>query len=264
MRLSRTKKVRTLLDRLNRHIEVNKYKNTLIWKPLVLAKDIFVKLRGREYIIQTIPSYKGVYFPIYKSARTTFIDLFNAIQEKDQKISGFLSVFRIRKSELDKKYADHFRFTFVRNPYSRIVSCYKDKIMNEARPTKHVKFATRISGASAPLMNTGNFFPGMSFKEFVREIARIPDDRADIHYRSQFCFVTDKNKRMLVDFVGKLENSAEDLKHVCEKLGIDTIPELPHKNRTTQGYREYYDYETKALVQERYMRDFEIFGYDLE
>lgn len=81
MRLSRIRKVRILLDRLNRHIEVNKYKNTLLWKPLVIAKDIFIKLRGQEYIIQTIPKYKGVYFPIYKSARTTFIDLFNAIQK---------------------------------------------------------------------------------------------------------------------------------------------------------------------------------------
>lgn len=110
-------------------------------------------------------------------------------------------------------------------------------------------------------MNTGNFFPGMSFKEFVREIAKIPDNKADIHYRSQYHFVTDKNMRLLVDFVGKLENTAEDLKQIYNNLGIDPSPELPHKNRTTQGYRRYYDEETRELIQKRYAKDFEIFGY---
>jgi len=65
---------------------------------------------------------------------------------------------------------------------------------------------------------------------------------------------------MLVDFVGRYETLAEDFDAVCDRIGIECA--LPHINRSRHGdFREYYTPETRALVEEVYKADIELFGY---
>ena len=66
---------------------------------------------------------------------------------------------------------------------------------------------------------------------------------------------------MAVDFLGRFENFENDFSYVCNYLNIPDL-KLPHINKRNRNrYTEYYDDETREIVEEKYARDIEYFGY---
>jgi len=153
----------------------------------------------------------------------------------------------------DNKY---FKFSFVRNPYDRIVSCWKNKVQNpQVRETVG-------NNMYMGFYKYDNIVGGMTFKEFVKSISELPDEESNSHFKSQYTFLTDKNGKLFVDFIGKFENLEKDYKKMCKRIGVKKIPKLEHKRRSKRKhYREYYDEKTKKLITERYKKDLELFGY---
>lgn len=148
-----------------------------------------------------------------------------------------------------------FRFSFVRNPYERMVSEYRYR----------------------------NYFHHHSFSDFV--LNKLPQRGWDDQYRHvmpQYDMLHDDSGRLLVDFVGRFENLRADFREVCRRLGIADA-ELPHRNpsnkrsrnlkrrvrnalfRNGEGdnarYTDFYDEETRDAVTALYRRDIETFGY---
>jgi chondroitin 4-sulfotransferase 11 len=109
-----------------------------------------------------------------------------------------------------------FSFAFVRDPWDRLVSCYRDKIRGEV--DGYTYFTIR-PGVADCLARFDAFFAGMSFDGFVRAVASIPDEHADAHFRSQHRFVTGDDGALAVDFVGRYEHLAEDFQRVSRTLG---------------------------------------------
>jgi len=73
----------------------------------------------------------------------------------------------------------------------------------------------------------------------------------------------DENWRVMVDFVGRYENIEEDFGRVCKRIGIET-PRLLHINNSKiphGDYREYYDADTRAIVEKISEPTLRIFGY---
>ena len=106
----------------------------------------------------------------------------------------------------------------------------------------------------------------MPFKEFVKAIYSIPDKYADDHFKSQYLFITNKQGKLVCDFIGRIENFKQDFKKICEKIDINAPKKYPHKRKSKRkkDYREYYDEETKKLVEERYKEDLKYFGYKFQ
>lgn len=156
-------------------------------------------------------------------------------------------------------YPDYFKFTFVRNPWDRIVSCYSDKILHEN--VTNYKYKNGVFRRYARKYKH-LFYRGMPFEEFVRVISTIPDERADRHFRSQRSFITDENGNILVDFIGRFEALSRDLDVLCDKTGLEKMP-LPHENisKREKDYRNLFTEETKRLIEERYKDDIELFDY---
>jgi hypothetical protein len=94
-------------------------------------------------------------------------------------------------------------------------------------------------------------------------------------------FVYGEKGALLVDFVGKTENIDSDFRAVCNRIGVEYAP-LPRVNRSSRTgsareylkywlghrkekvrkkYRDYYDSRTRAIVQNLYQCDLEIFDY---
>jgi chondroitin 4-sulfotransferase 11 len=156
-------------------------------------------------------------------------------------------------------YPDLFSFAFVRNPWDRLVSCYRDKILGEApdftafHPTRRVAYC---------LARFGAFRAGMTFDEFVTAVAAIPDEDADDHFRSQYTFLTTPSGDIGVDFLGRFETLSDDFRLVCERLGLPSLT-LPYVQavRTPRNYTEYYSARTRHIVADRFAHDITLFGY---
>src|SRR6266545_3191367 len=156
-------------------------------------------------------------------------------------------------------FPDLFAFTFVRNPWDRLVSCYRDKIRGEV--DGYTYFTIR-PGVANCLARFDALVAGMSFDDFVRAVASISDEDADAHFRSQHTFVTGEDGRPAVDFVGRHERLAEDFRRVERRIGLPPIdlPRLQAARRTAR-YAAFYSPDSRRIVADRYRLDVEIFGY---
>ncbi len=149
-----------------------------------------------------------------------------------------------------------FKFSFVRNPWTRILSEYRYR----------------------------NYFSHRSFRDFV--LHKLPRPGWDDQYRHvmpQYDMLHDTDGRLLVDFVGRFESLHDDFRTVCGKLGIENA-ELPHRNPSDKKSRDtkrkvrnwlyfngenrinrladFYDDETRDAVADYYRKDIQAFGYE--
>jgi len=152
-----------------------------------------------------------------------------------------------------------FAFAFVRNPWDRLVSCYRDKIRADV---DGFTFFTERPGVANCLARFDAFYGGMSFEAFVRAVDSIPDEHADPHFRSQHTFVTNDDGEIAIDFVGRYERLADDFRHVATRLAlpITALPRL-QAAREHLDSATFYTPETRRIVASRFRRDLELFGY---
>jgi Sulfotransferase family len=163
---------------------------------------------------------------------------------------------------------DYFKFAFVRNPWDRLVSWYA--MVDGARRAV-------ANGTAGPnqrrYIEKNNLFKyvsrcGSTFDEFVKNCTE-KQWVGDCYYSfafNQLRYLTDNNDEVLVDFIGRLENFAQDLSHVFDMLGLEASqPKIPYKNRSEHShYSEMYTPETREIVRKRFRRDIEFFGYEFE
>lgn len=154
-------------------------------------------------------------------------------------------VARISSPDNSNKF---FKFSVVRNPFSRVVSCYKNKVKDTEMRQKDYDSYYFIS--KYPRL----IYKGMSFEKFVSRIFRIPEYFAEKHFESQYNFLY-KDGKCLVDYIGKLENIDEDFEYVRKKFDLDSLPK--HNTTSNDNWRDYYSLETAEKVYKRYKKDFD-------
>lgn len=159
-------------------------------------------------------------------------------------------------------FNDYFRFAFVRNPWSRLVSIYKFM----------------------------GFYKDYEFKSFAMNL--VAEGIWQRHYwfiGPQSEFVCGPDGKLLVDFIGRTERVQEDFDEVCRRLSLPSI-RLRHINKSEieeprlgwhprrlarflkykasgrrlqdfERYQDYYDSESREFVGELYKQDVELFDY---
>jgi Sulfotransferase family len=163
------------------------------------------------------------------------------------------SACELRKIYGEDVWRKAFKFSFVRNPWDRLVSWWANIDAN--RPAM---------AAGRPL-NKFHYFVlerATTFEEFLENCDEeiIDSDGRKWIYRNQSDYLTDASGKMLVDFVGRFETLQQDYAFISKKIG-STAP-LPHTNRSTHGpYTDYYTQAMAAEVARRYRADIERFGY---
>lgn len=152
--------------------------------------------------------------------------------------------------------ADYYKFSIVRNPFSRLVSCY------EYRYHKNIYVnGRRIHEYDSYLW--GSFKRDKGFKEFANKVCHTSDSRSDQTFISQ-TYILYKDGRSLVDFIGKIENMHDDFAIIRDKCKLDEIRHVNPTDMQKKNWRDYYDEETAYKVYERYRNDFELLGYNEE
>jgi hypothetical protein len=170
--------------------------------------------------------------------------LFGLIASTELQKHGFLSAFlqHLTFSEIQTistDWQDFFSFSFVRNPWDKMVSMYSN-------PDPHMVKQARQQGIE---------LTKISFAEFINNTGKIQH----IHLLEQHKFIFDNNKQ-LVDFIGRFENLEADFQQLTKLIGISC--QLPHRNKSQRkSYQDYYDSDTQAIVAERYQQDISMFGY---
>lgn len=204
-------------------------------------------------------AYKFIYFPVPKVACSSMKRLIADLCELEQKPNPHCIDFEFVSGRQLQDFQDYFRFTVVRNPWNRLVSCYKHKIQHFSRVNNGRLFIgfERYN----KILPIKAFYPEMSFDQFVKAVCLIPDVLSDEHFRSQKRLISDPKGHLLVEKVIKYENFDKDLTSIFKILGVPDL-NIPHVNRTNpSNYRHYYDTQLKNLVARRYRSDIEMFGY---
>ncbi len=161
-----------------------------------------------------------------------------------------------------REFDSFYKFSFVRNPWDRIVSEYRFR-----------RYPSRFD-----------------FKTFL--FKKLPRPSWTDHYCHiipQYDFIYDQSGQLLIDFVGKFENLTADFLHVKERLGI-TSSSLRHQNKSSENkrvkglsglvqnlgyslsirrrrntykdYHDYYDDESREFVAALYLNDIQAFDYE--
>ena len=142
----------------------------------------------------------------------------------------------------DRAWRDKFTFTVVRNPWDKVVSHY------------HYRVKTGQTGLGEN---------PIAFRDWLLRCYVDRDPRYyDQHrmFMPQHDWLVDEQGELLVEFIGKFENLAQDFAKICERLSIQA--ELGHaKPSARAAYREYYDAETEALIAEHFAKDIAAFDY---
>jgi chondroitin 4-sulfotransferase 11 len=215
---------------------------------------------SRQPPVIVLHQQRAMYFPIQKVANSSWklvcADLLGLRVPRGR--GPHAVEFPTMPLEEVPRYADYFRFSFVRNPWDRLVSCYVEKI----KPDPGYTTSFFRDGVFVGFLPYKAFRAGMSFERFVQVIAGIPDEEAERHFRSQATFISDAQGHLLANFVGKLEHAEVDFPYVLRRLGRDEGA-VAHLNRSSHGdYRRFYTNETVELVRRRYQQDIELFGYE--
>jgi hypothetical protein len=144
-----------------------------------------------------------------------------------------------------------FSFAFVRDPYARLVSCYRHKIVRPREAGRRISPVFAVYGR--------RFSLDMGFPEFVAAVASIPDGRAEKHFRSQTHSLY-LDGEPVVDFVGRLERFERDWGTVCERSLL--APAARAYNVTGDvDLGDWYDERLLRVATERYRADLDLLGY---
>lgn len=143
-----------------------------------------------------------------------------------------------------------FRFTFVRNPFTRALSCYLDKIVASEPERQRLLPELGLDPSSIP-----------TFKIFLQAVASQKEDRRDAHWAPQAWLTQPDTVRY--DFIGRLEQFDIDFRYVCQTVGIRTdIAAVRHSTDAGDKLAAFYGPEEIGLARTIYAEDFLRFGYD--
>lgn len=154
---------------------------------------------------------------------------------------------------------DFYKFCFVRNPYTRLLSAYLDKIAPNKENTfrKHYVF-TQLGLDFRSKENK------VSFKDFVKCISSHPIELMDPHWRPQYYQTL--QDFINYDFIGRFESISKDIDSMVRKIagrrGRKYITQSRvHKTNANSLVENYYTKEIRDMVYTKYKKDFDYFGY---
>ena len=137
-----------------------------------------------------------------------------------------------------EQFKKYFKFTFVRNPWSRVFPWYRN-VMRDDLHRKSLKVPSDCT-----------------FEVFLRKYM----GRGML--RPQLYWIQDGRGKIPLDFIGRYENVEKDFAQVCDVLGLKdkTLPDLlPGDN---PPYVQFYNPQMKNLVAKTCAEEIKLFKFE--
>ncbi|XP_034482972.1 carbohydrate sulfotransferase 11 isoform X1 [Drosophila innubila] len=250
----------------------------------VLGHDSWHTPNTWEFLVNK--KYHIIWCNVFKAASSSWMFNFNVLAgytpsylHKTKKILLNLArerYPRVTLQELREAQNDSITFIIARNPFERLLSAYRDKIVFALPYSFHDKLGRSIvrTYRKKPklIARAGNTkYP--SFPEFVHwlldQVKR--GNYIDMHFVSATSFCTPCLIRF--DMILKFESLAEDQLYLIEKTGLKRVIAPVWRNmgkggrKTEELQQQFYSQLTRQemmALYEYYQFDFDLFGYDVK
>ncbi|XP_041455920.1 carbohydrate sulfotransferase 11-like [Lytechinus variegatus] len=180
----------------------------------------------------------------------------------------FPSLGKFSLEDAKEKIKNYRKLIFVREPFSRILSAYRDKL--ESKGSFKTNFLPRMVNRDARSMAGGNEGLNITFGNFIDYVSNPWNTLADPpeeHWREMFrlCYPC----RVPYDFIGRFETFNEDIREGLQKITQDVDIEIPASSNPTKSSNldtlvKYYSRLSSTQLESLYKRlatDIELFNY---
>jgi hypothetical protein len=225
------------LRRLNIRVFRKRYFNELQSMRRMVTTD--------GYSYKSFDEKKAIFIHIPKCAGISInTSLFGNLAGGHKRLDDYILIFGV------EDFTNYFKFTFVRNPWDRVVSAYF--FLKKGGLNEHDRkfFENQLSQYDG-------------FSEFVRGWLTKENIYKYHHFKPQLFFLTDKYNKVSVDYIGYFENIEADFAYIAEKIGVEN--QLKKENSVKRkDYRLFYEEDTKKIVADVYEDDIQAFNYSFD
>jgi hypothetical protein len=225
--------------------------------------------------IDVIPAYRLVYVCIPKCASSRIKNSLSRLigrslqtpqETYERKLSGLKAPKHVSLATFLQLATDPsaLRFSFVRNPYARLVSCWASKFQDQpllpGRPLidRYLMWQRQVD--SAPFKGMGQ---RLSFAEFVTFATATANERIDPHWERQVNILDMPGIEL--NFVGRVESFQGDFVRVLDHVGADAAMRResirPLNVSDHEPWPTYFTQELAEQVYRAYEEDFDLLKY---
>ena len=192
-----------------------------------------------------------IFVHVQKTGGTSVRRALKGYSHRHKTVRGYITM--LKTYDNFKKY---FSFTFVRNPWDRILSVYfAHRQWYAAKVFKGVR--VRVPSPAVQKLEFNNWLAGLEDGQVALPDIGMRDFMRGQVYRLEY------NGRICVNFVGRFERLAEDWKIISKRIGLNR--QLPHDGKTRHGtYAKYYEMRGIEVVRRIFAEDIDAFGYKFE
>ncbi len=199
-------------------------------------------LRGRGVFSGYADSHRCIFIHIPKAAGTSVVRTLFGEGSRHLRYTQY-------EQANPRKFREYFKFTFVRNPWSRLYSAYSFLQKGGMNDMDRRWAKEHLAGFA-------------DFDSFVKGWVTPENIRSWIHFYPQHYFICDDALNLKLDFVGHFETLNQDFTHVQQQLGMPVTP-LPNINSSAgqKHYTDHYSHEAQKIVASVYSEDISLFSY---
>ena len=145
-------------------------------------------------------------------------------------------------------FENYYKFSFVRNPWDRVVSSYHYLKQGGNQTKRDMEFKDSV------IEKYG------TFESFIMDYLNHNTIWSNKLFWPQWFFLLDGKDNLQVDFLGKFENIEGDFAVLAKKLNIEL--KIQKTNASTRdGYKQYFSEGAKLKISELYAKDISQFNY---
>ena len=152
-------------------------------------------------------------------------------------------------SQARKLRKSHYSFSFVRNPFDRLIAAYNNKVIEIDEPP-------------LPMRRMG-IVHNMPFEDFLHALVDTSLADYDVHLMPQY-FILQSGEHLVPKFIGRMEHISEHWGILRKRLlrrGIRIAKSLPEKNVRRIGRNSLRSYFHKPDIIEKFLQ---IYGQDVK